>query len=276
MCVGISVQEDASRHIPLEVARPTIVAAFSEWSRRPCDDGAASLAFMETPDASCHQVEYVEGGPNANVVMFQDDKWTYGGTDNTLGMTTVTFDADTGEILDADVEINHALNELTVSDERVVYDLQSIVTHEAGHLLGLDHSRAAETIMNASYVPESIEHRNPDVDDVAAVCAAYPPDRQATCGAPQGGFTGDCAGAESEEGCGIAAPRSPARAPGAAGAGLVMLLWAACRRRFAKAGGSRARRDDGTSAFWDIGGRVALARLGPARGVRDRSEHGAE
>src|SRR6185503_4735140 len=104
---------------------------------RPCAEGQASIGFLEMPDSACHQAEYVEGGPNANVVMFQDDKWVYGGSENTLARTTVSFDADSGEILDADMEINHALNELTVSTKHVVFDLQSIVAHEAGHVLGL-------------------------------------------------------------------------------------------------------------------------------------------
>jgi hypothetical protein len=233
MCVGMSIQQDASRHIDLEVARPPIVAAFTEWSRRACEDGPASIAFTELPDAACHQVEYVDGGPNANLVMFQDDKWTYGGAQNTLAMTTVTFDADTGELLDADMEINHALNELTVSNEHVVYDLQSIVTHEVGHLLGLDHSTAAQTIMRADYAPSSTEHRTLDADDIEAVCAAYPADRQARCDAmPEGGFTSACVGERSDEGCSMPRGRSPGdRSAWGAVLAVALLLWSRRARR---------------------------------------------
>jgi hypothetical protein len=73
---------------------------------------------------SCHKSEFNKDGSNANVILFQDTKWRFHGEGDTLAKTTVTFDADSGTILDADLEMNFAFNELTVGDDHIVYDLR--------------------------------------------------------------------------------------------------------------------------------------------------------
>jgi hypothetical protein len=220
-CVGISIHEDASRHIPLSQARPPIVAALAEWSKRDCDGGQASIGFVELSASVCRELGWNDEGPNSNVIVFQDDKWVHGGTDNTLGKTTVTFDVQTGEILDADMEINHALNEITVSDTDIVFDLQSIVTHETGHLLGFDHSTEADTVMSADYQAHSIDERSLRADDLDALCAAYAPDRPGKCDpTPHGGLRTTCE-EEPSDGCSISGAR-----PATSLATLVALLTA--------------------------------------------------
>ena len=63
--------------------------------------------------------------------------------------TTLSIDTVSGQILDADVEIDafdpgqNGMPPITTSDSNVGYDLESIVTHEAGHFLGLAHSIVA-------------------------------------------------------------------------------------------------------------------------------------
>ena len=57
-----------------------------------------------------------------------------------MALTTVTFNPKTGEIYDADMELNSADNPITVGDQEIVFDLHSIVQHESGHTLGLAHS----------------------------------------------------------------------------------------------------------------------------------------
>ncbi len=196
-CVGFSIQKDGTANLPMSEARQVIVDSFVTWTDLACRGGAgqADIGFGELGDATCHVAQYNPSGPNANVVMFQDDKWTYTDVNNTLAKTTVSYDTTTGEIWDADIEINAAYNELTVGEDHVVYDLQSILTHEIGHFIGLDHSLDGEATMNADYMIGTIFQRTLAPDDIAGACAAYPPTREARCSlTPKGGFVSACTG----------------------------------------------------------------------------------
>jgi hypothetical protein len=54
----------------------------------------------------------------------------------------------------------------------VTFDLQAILTHEAGHFLGLAHATDTNAIMYAYYQPGAIQLTSDDVD---AICTVYPP-----------------------------------------------------------------------------------------------------
>jgi hypothetical protein len=210
-CVGFSMQKDASIHIDMETARAVMQAGVVAWSDIECADGGyATIAFAQAADVSCNVAEYNVDGANANIIIFQDNRWGYTSEDNTLAKTTVTYDTDTGEIFDADIEFNHAFNEFTVAELDIEYDLQSIATHEFGHFIGLDHTDDFLATMNAGYTRGTIDLRTLEPDDEDAACAAYPSSRNAACATnPKGGFTPECAGVvpdeEDDEGCSIAA-----------------------------------------------------------------------
>lgn len=136
-------------------------------------------------------------------------------------VTTVSYinkkgDPDDGLIVDADIELNSVNNQFveiggTVppADTRNQTDLENTLTHELGHLLGLDHTcrlsadpaclvddkgqprQTCDTIdkgrlLNPTYQaiyqtsmfaiapPKDIEKRTPKADDVAGVVAASP------------------------------------------------------------------------------------------------------
>jgi MYXO-CTERM domain-containing protein len=235
-CVGFSLDRGGSEHIPLDVIRKVTAVSLAQWSALECPGGgSATFAYTQLKDVDCHKAEFNPDGPNANIILFQDHKWQYTSADNTLAKTTVSYDTDSGEIFDADIEMNHAYNEFTTGDDYVVYDVQSILTHEIGHALGLDHTPDFSATMNASYQDGTVDLRTIEEDDMAAVCDAYPPGRSAKCDPePRGGFTRLCAGdAEEleEEGCSMG-PR-PRRAPGppAPLALLALAALVAARRR---------------------------------------------
>jgi len=212
-CVGFSLEQSMSEKVPKSESRIAIQRAFFAWTEVECSPGKRStLSFSPTPDATCRRSEYRKDGANVNVIFFRDNEWMHRDVDNTLAKTTVTFNANTGEILDADIEINTADNPVTASDVNPRYDLQAIMTHEVGHLLGLAHSPFPEATMFASYEPGMTEQRTLSNDDVAAVCAIYPPDRVTTCDTtPRGGLDLACETPPAEEdGCsmGRAAPGS--------------------------------------------------------------------
>jgi MYXO-CTERM domain-containing protein len=119
------------------------------------------------------------------------------------------------------------------------YDLQSILTHEIGHFLGLAHSPvpckdADCPTMNALYSHGTDYFRSLEADDVAAICAVYPPDRSSTpsnC-APSHGFAPDCGSPPTKKkGCSVASPGEPGGSRQAIAFALALGCVLAARRR---------------------------------------------
>ncbi len=210
-CLGYSVQRDASSQVDLETTEALVAQAFEVWQSAACGGGTPSFSAENLGPVSCHEVAYDAEEKNANVIMFRDDAWPYG-AGAALALTTVTYVLETGAIRDADMEINSANATLTLDDTAVVVDLASILTHEVGHFLGLSHSPVADATMFPDYPPQSISLRTLDPDDVAGICAVFPPGTSKPCDPePVNGLGDECgepAPAE-DDGCsvGSAAPR---------------------------------------------------------------------
>lgn len=110
-----------------------------------------------------------------NVVQFRDQDWPYHNLDSSLALTTLTFVANTGEIIDADIEINSHARSFNAALDPAAYDLDAVLLHEVGHLLGLGHSVNDGSAMFARYGGRSEHSGVLSFDDEQAVCAAYPP-----------------------------------------------------------------------------------------------------
>jgi hypothetical protein len=82
---------------------------------------------------------------------FEDGRTTLGFLDRpdlerVLGATSFLFNAQTGELVEADVFFNTRFTWSTAAaGEQGRIDLESVVLHEIGHLLGLGHSAIGET-----------------------------------------------------------------------------------------------------------------------------------
>ena len=176
-CVGYMINQSASREVPLADAKRIIDAAFETWNSVRCPTGhPIGVTVSDLGTAECGQVRYNGNSPNQNLIVFRDTSWPYNDPNNTLGLTTVTFDSKTGEILDADMEINSSGHNLSITDQVPAsgFDLLSVVTHEAGHFLGLAHATSSTSTMFASYKPGTTALRTLTADDIAGVCAIYP------------------------------------------------------------------------------------------------------
>ena len=215
-CVGFSVQRDGSyaQSIDLALARSIALASFSQWANALCpadvdhctgDTGKhPSISIADVGPVSCNKPEYNQTSGNANVIMFRDSNWDHPDPEVTLALTTVTFSPDTGEIYDADMEINSdpKINQLTTGDDHVVYDLQSIMTHESGHFLGMAHTQPANTTATMYYRYKTgvtfMRHLSPD--DMCGICAAYDPNRTTVCDpTPRRGLALSCQGADAPD-----------------------------------------------------------------------------
>ncbi|KYF60180.1 protease, partial [Sorangium cellulosum] len=192
-CIGFSIQEDASREVSYQQISEVVEAAFRTWQEAPCPGGGTpGLRVLNLGPVACGEVELnardgktqlVDGlvPGNANVVVFRDMDWlaTTGHTSEMLALTTVQFDKKTGDLWGADMEINSNLYDFSVGDDSAAprEDLLSVVTHEAGHFLGLDHSLIGpEATMHYRYDrSDPLNFRTLHEDDIAAICQVYPP-----------------------------------------------------------------------------------------------------
>lgn len=210
-CATFSVQQDGSpkRSITYDAANAAATRAFASWTNADCSGELPSIGIVPTGAVECREPEYngrrvVDGkvvppGPNANIIVFHDETWPYANASRVIALTTITFDPDTGQIFDADIEVNTYGIKVTTTDEsgEVGSDLESVLAHEVGHFFGLAHSEVPEATLNANYDRGDIGLRTLSPDDEAGICAIYPPDPEfpSECPAdtqPRHGFSPAC------------------------------------------------------------------------------------
>lgn len=213
-CTGVSLQVASSSQVPWDVANAIVTKAFASWEEPVCDPvtmGKPNIHVENLGPVDCELVQYNQKAANANIVVFRDQNWPHPSGPHNVALTTVTYGTTTGEIYDADMEINSSSFGLTTGDTDVQTDLLSVVTHEAGHFIGLSHSLDSEATMWPNYTTMDIKLRTLAVDDINAVCAVYPPVDppvdKATCNPiPRHGFSPECLSKQNEGDCALRRP----------------------------------------------------------------------
>jgi MYXO-CTERM domain-containing protein len=177
-CVPYRLLATESKVIPRAVLSNSLARAFGAWSaaNATCIPGFTAIELAPTADTKI--VDYKTGEHGHNVVGVVEGPWTHNDGNETLSLATLTFNAETGEVYDADLEIRSdvawSFGAIPAADG---YDFDAVVTHEAGHFLGLAHSQLSDAVMYASYTPGSVTQRTLTGDDQRGICAIYP-DRQ--------------------------------------------------------------------------------------------------
>jgi hypothetical protein len=164
--------------------------ATAAWSGVPCSD--LELLRGEPTTERLVGFDWHKGSDdpgNENLLVFRNDDealppdaWVH--SLGAIAITTVTFDTTTGRIVDADVEMNDTSFLFTACEPEdascaVDFDVQNTLTHELGHVLGLDHPPptdpgAVEATMFASAARGDTSKRTLARDDEEGLCTIYP------------------------------------------------------------------------------------------------------
>lgn len=171
-------------------ARAAIRTAFNAWSDVLCPGNLRTrLRFVEGEDISIDQsatADPTDPTRKLNGVFFRDDGWPYAkGLDTKLASTFRIYGdrASPGTATSARIEVNTSDFAFALPDDAPgAPDLITVLTHEVGHFIGIGHSLEKDSIMmtglcdtgNRCALGKRAERRLAD-DDLAAVCALYPP-----------------------------------------------------------------------------------------------------
>ncbi len=148
----------------------------------------SSLNFVLDPQAADGDTPAVDG---VNTIRFEEDEVPREVDPNhTLAFTSPVAVLCTGIIIEADITFNGVSFNWSTSANRPVTDVQSVMAHEVGHLLGLDHSARGDAVMVAAS-PARTVRRELTADDRAGVRAIYGLDLGEDCEANR-----DCEGGE--------------------------------------------------------------------------------
>jgi hypothetical protein len=236
-CISYTVVPRERAGLDLEHIRDTIDASFGQWTEVACGNEALPIELGQTKAlGACTQAQYNQYGPNANTIMFLSE-WE--GEDfprEAFGLTLVWHDPQTGEIFDADMQLNETIAPIVICDGSCsgdVVDLANVVTHEAGHFLGLGHTTTdLSATMSANALLGETSKRSLEQDDKNGVCSIYGRNAAPLCEeadfAPDRGFTQRCGDQEPEAGsCAACAVGSKheARAPLSLACLALALLW---------------------------------------------------
>jgi hypothetical protein len=222
-CLSFSVRERERPKPSLDAIRDVIDVSFSTWTDVECDGQQVGLLVSETAElAQCGTPEYNPEAPNANTIIFIEDWKARHLPEDAFGLTLVWHNGHTGEIYDADMQLNETIGPFAICDGECLegtVDLQNVVTHEAGHFFGLGHSRVRGATMSASAAVGETSKRDLAQDDRNGLCSVYgqlpEPRCQSSDYAPKHGFSALCAPAMDSGGaCSAARP-----GPGAGAAG---------------------------------------------------------
>jgi hypothetical protein len=198
-CVTVVIHELGAPNsgLSFDDIAPVVSQAFDTWMQADCGSGQPSIEVQLMGSVACGISEYNQRKGNANIVLTREDEWPHIGASNAIAMTTTRFDTETGDLWDADVELNGLAGSLSVGDPVQGDDLLSVLTHEAGHFLGLSHSSDPTATMKPVYdsSTDGIDFRSLEQDDIDGICTIYPPGREpaTTSCENRHGFSEDCA-----------------------------------------------------------------------------------
>lgn len=177
-CVEMHLNEAGSRYIDFEDVQRVVKDSIETWNVPERSSLVMSYGGLTNETRVGYNPCISE---NANIIVFRDDVWNESSA--IMALTSVTNRASNGLIYDADMEINTAMYNFGIVDRRHqnFVDLQNTVTHELGHVIGLEHSTDSESTMYAYALAGTIYMRDLGEDDLEGLETIYPRSSAATC-----------------------------------------------------------------------------------------------
>jgi hypothetical protein len=244
-CIFVTVDAAGTTALPGDTEFPIIDASIATWN-----DATASCSYMNVINEGREAREV--GKDYVNLIKFRDMTWGRPAVGNDMarvyesaaaGLTTVVFvdDANSsrdGAIVDADIEINGvnfsiSANQVTSHPGFSLSELQNTLTHEIGHLHGLEHPCLSDpkegprhdnngdlvplcsTVQSAPFLPanmrileatmfnyqDSGETKKEDLspDDINAICEIYPTAQDPGTCEPVPHSSGGCCSASGDD-----------------------------------------------------------------------------
>ncbi len=208
-------------------AYEAVVGAVTAWQREE-----SNLPTLVPTRGNVDDIGFRRGQGNKSTI-----RYVPGGASvakGALGVTIVTSEAATGRIVDADIVLNGEFAFAMLAgegDTGMPYDLQNVLTHEVGHLLGLpEENDDAEATMYATSRSGEVQKRDLNATDKGAVAKLYeaPPTQDEVAG---------CGGA-------MVAPQDPGRSSWWPLLAMTVLIRRHRRKEASRPGGR------GASFFW--------------------------
>ncbi len=219
-CAFVQPDSAGTPDLPSDQVFATIQQSMDHWKTAVGGQAYLRLVYEQPAPLEAH----LDG---INTIKFRTDKWCHPNdaqqngvcySSAAAGITTVFFVQDgsdkSGTILDADIELNDINFQLAIlptttqpTGGRSIADLDNTLTHELGHLQGLDHTckdmatppqevdengnpppdcntlyllpvaeqqKIRTATMYNFAMPGEIIKRSPEADDVAGIANAYP------------------------------------------------------------------------------------------------------
>ncbi|MDB4955883.1 MAG: peptidase and matrixin and adamalysin [Myxococcales bacterium] len=229
-CIFVTIDDAGTKEIAGDQEFAVVDASIATWN-----SSTASCSYMQVMSDGRKAMEV--GKDNVNVIKFRDASWCRPAikddparcyAESAAGITTATYVDDSGSsrdgaIVDADIELNGV--NFAISDNGQTLglagckaDLQNTLTHELGHLHGLEHTclaagdparkddqGAAVPLCSATSDPKITEatmynfqdcgetkKQTLEPDDIAAMCKVYPTANDPHSCAPVGSTAGCC------------------------------------------------------------------------------------